>query len=108
MRLCKHSMMISVALKEGTKTMTEFTMGSECWKSPPHLRRHYFPPWRVSSAPLVGWRRKLNTCLPSFGTGFSGKRNWNGEVIVLEELEVVEAVGDISKTEMSFLVFISS
>ena len=52
------------------------------------------PPWRVSSTPLVEWRWKLNSCLPLFGTGFSGKGNWNGEVIVLEELEVVEAVVD--------------
>jgi len=51
------------------------------------------PPWRVSSAPLVEWRRKLKSCR-SFGTGFSGKGNWNGEVIVLDELEVVDAVGD--------------
>ena len=51
------------------------------------------PPCRVSSAPLVEWRRKLKSGR-SLGTGFSGKGNWNGEVIVLEELEVVEAVGD--------------
>ena len=51
------------------------------------------PPCRVSSAPVVECRRKLKSDR-SFGTGSPGKGNWNGEVIVLEELEVVEAVGD--------------
>ena len=47
----------------------------------------------MSSAPFVECRRKLKSGR-SFGTGFSGKGNWNGEVVVLEELEVVEAVGE--------------
>lgn len=30
----------------------------------------------------------------SSGTGLPGKVNWNGEVIVLDELEVIEEAGD--------------
>ena len=51
------------------------------------------PPCMVSSAPLIEWCLKLKSGRSS-GTGLPGKVNWNGEVIVLDELEVIEEAGD--------------
>ena len=48
---------------------------------------------------MVEWRRKLKSGW-SFGAGFFGKGNWNGEVIVLEELEVVEVEGGRGRFEV--------